>query len=198
VYNMQLSNPPAEELADVLVRSGNGAFAACSFVSGGMRPSHTLCPTHLTHTRAQARRQWKPPSSSRGRYLPPPSSPARALSGGAQYFFETGQPKRAHFIARQLSYHGNTLGTLSLAYHPVRRAPYAAILDDRAFHHVSPAYAARFLRAGESEEQYVERLRDELDAKFEELGGDTVIACACPARVRGVRLMRVRQLWRRR
>jgi hypothetical protein len=80
----------------------------------------------------------------------------------------------------------------------VRRAPYAAILDDRAFHHVSPAYAARFLRAGESEEQYVERLRDELDAKFEELGGDTVIACACPARVRGVRLMRVRQLWRRR
>lgn len=36
VYNMQLSNRPAEDLADVLVRSGNGAFELCFFVSGGM------------------------------------------------------------------------------------------------------------------------------------------------------------------
>jgi adenosylmethionine-8-amino-7-oxononanoate aminotransferase len=35
VYNMQLTNEPAEQLADMLVKSGNGAFAACSFVSGG-------------------------------------------------------------------------------------------------------------------------------------------------------------------
>ncbi|THH27692.1 hypothetical protein EUX98_g6496 [Antrodiella citrinella] len=35
VYNMQLSNQPAEELANYLVNSGNGAFALCGFVSGG-------------------------------------------------------------------------------------------------------------------------------------------------------------------
>jgi hypothetical protein len=33
---MQLTNGPAEELAELLVASGDGAFAACSFVCGGM------------------------------------------------------------------------------------------------------------------------------------------------------------------
>jgi E3 ubiquitin-protein ligase TRIP12 len=36
VYNMQLSNQPAEELAKVLIASSNGAFELCGFVSGGM------------------------------------------------------------------------------------------------------------------------------------------------------------------
>jgi adenosylmethionine-8-amino-7-oxononanoate aminotransferase len=76
-----------------------------------------------------------------------------------------------------MSYHGNTVSTLSLAYHPTRRAPYAAIMDSDHFHHVSPAYAARFKQDGETEEQYVERLKAELEAKFEELGGENVIAC---------------------
>jgi E3 ubiquitin-protein ligase TRIP12 len=94
-----------------------------------------------------------------------------------QYFQETGQPKRTNFIARQLSFHGNTVATLSLAYHPARRAPYAAILDNDHFHHVSPAYAKRFQRPDETEADYVERLRAELEAKFVELGPDTVIGC---------------------
>lgn len=92
-----------------------------------------------------------------------------------QYYVETGQPKRKNFIARQLSFHGNTLSTLSLAYHPARRAPYVDILDIEHFHHVSPAYAKRFQREDETEEQYVERLRQELENKFLELGPDTVI-----------------------
>ncbi|KAI6126478.1 PLP-dependent transferase [Pisolithus croceorrhizus] len=82
---------------------------------------------------------------------------------------------RRNFIARQLSFHGNTLSTLSLAFHPARRAPYADILDTDHFHHVSPAYAKRFQRQDETEEQYVERLRQELEDKFLELGPDTVI-----------------------
>lgn len=32
---MQLSNEPAEELANVLIESSNGAFDLCGFVSGG-------------------------------------------------------------------------------------------------------------------------------------------------------------------
>lgn len=58
-----------------------------------------------------------------------------------------------------------------------RRAPYEAILDHDNYHHVSPAYAARFKKADESEEQYVERLRQELEDKFLELGPDTVVGC---------------------
>jgi len=42
---------------------------------------------------------------------------------------------------------------------------------------VSPAYARRFQHPEETEEQYVERLRQELEDKFLELGPDTVIGC---------------------
>lgn len=35
VYNMQLSNEPAEELARILVESGKGAFELCGFFAGG-------------------------------------------------------------------------------------------------------------------------------------------------------------------
>ncbi|KAJ8081887.1 putative secondary metabolism biosynthetic enzyme [Marasmius tenuissimus] len=92
-----------------------------------------------------------------------------------QYYEEIGQPKRKNFISRKLSYHGNTVATLSLSYHPGRRAPYEAILNHDNFHHVSPAYAARFQNPDETEEQYVERLKKELEDKFIELGPDTVI-----------------------
>jgi E3 ubiquitin-protein ligase TRIP12 len=92
-----------------------------------------------------------------------------------QYFVEIGQPGRKNFIARKLSFHGNTLSTLSLAHHPTRRAPYADILDNEHFHHVSPAYAKRFQKPDEAEEQYIQRLRQELEDKFIELGPETVI-----------------------
>lgn len=36
VYNMQLSNEPAEELAEYLISTSNGAFDLCGFVSGGL------------------------------------------------------------------------------------------------------------------------------------------------------------------
>jgi hypothetical protein len=42
---------------------------------------------------------------------------------------------------------------------------------------VSPAYAKRFQKADETEEQYVERLRQELEDKIIELGPETVIGC---------------------
>jgi len=98
-----------------------------------------------------------------------------ALKLARQYVFETGQSQRTKFIGRQLSFHGNTLTTLSCGYHPIRRIPYADILDDKHFYHVSPAYAKRFQKHDETEEQYVERLRQELEDKFLELGPETVI-----------------------
>ena len=90
---------------------------------------------------------------------------------------EQEQPQRKNFISRNLSYHGNTVTTLSLSGHPARRKPYDEILQHENFHRVSPAYAKRFRYPEETEEQYVERLRQELEDKFLELGPDTVIGC---------------------
>lgn len=84
-----------------------------------------------------------------------------------QYWIECGKPERKNFIARKMSYHGNTLGALSLCDHPARCSIYMPLLNKSNFHHVSPAYYYRYAEAGESEEAYVQRLKDELDAKFQ-------------------------------
>ena len=97
-----------------------------------------------------------------------------------QYWYEQNQPQRKNFISRELSYHGNTVAALSLSGHPSRRAPYIEILQHDNYHKVSPAYAKRFQKANETEEQYVERLRQELEDKILELGPDTVIGCRSP------------------
>ena len=98
-----------------------------------------------------------------------------AIKMARQYFLEIGQPQRTKFIARRQSYHGNTLGALAAGGNAMRRAPYAPILSD-AFSHVSPCYAYRDRRDDESDEQYVARLAAELEAEFQRLGPDTVIA----------------------
>jgi adenosylmethionine-8-amino-7-oxononanoate aminotransferase len=97
-----------------------------------------------------------------------------ALKMARQYFLEIGQPQRTRFIARRQSYHGNTLGALAAGGNAMRRAPYAPLLSD-AFSHVSPCYAYRDRRDGESDEQYVARLAAELEAEFQRLGPQNVI-----------------------
>jgi adenosylmethionine-8-amino-7-oxononanoate aminotransferase len=98
-----------------------------------------------------------------------------ALKLARQYFVEIGQKQRTRFIARRQSYHGNTLGALAAGGNAMRRAPYAPLLSD-AFSHVSPCYAYRDRRDDESDEQYVARLAAELEAEFQRLGPDTVVA----------------------
>ena len=103
-----------------------------------------------------------------------------ALKIARQHFLETGQPRRTRFIARRQSYHGNTLGALAAGGNAMRRAPYEPILS-QAFSHVSPCYAYRDQRAGEDDAAYVARLAAELEAEFQRLSPDTVIAfCAEP------------------
>ncbi|KFC72736.1 Adenosylmethionine-8-amino-7-oxononanoate aminotransferase precursor [Bosea sp. LC85] len=97
-----------------------------------------------------------------------------ALKMARQYFVEIGQPQRRHFIARRQSYHGNTLGALAAGGNAWRRAQFQPILPKT--HHVSPCYAYRDLRPGETLEGYAARLADELEAKILELGAEEVIA----------------------
>jgi adenosylmethionine-8-amino-7-oxononanoate aminotransferase len=92
-----------------------------------------------------------------------------------QYFIERGEPKRAHFIARRQSYHGNTLGALAAGGNAWRRAPYAPLLSS-AFSHVTPAFAYHEKHDHESEAEFVARLAAELEAEFQRLGPDTVAA----------------------
>jgi adenosylmethionine-8-amino-7-oxononanoate aminotransferase len=101
-----------------------------------------------------------------------------AVKLARQYFLEIGQPSRFRVIARRQSYHGVTIGALSTGGHRARRAPYEPILS-QAFSRVSPCFAYHHQKSDESDEQYVRRLADELDAEFRRLGPDTVTAfCA--------------------
>jgi adenosylmethionine-8-amino-7-oxononanoate aminotransferase len=103
-----------------------------------------------------------------------------ALKLARQYFLEIGQPRRTRVIARRQSYHGTTLGALAAGGNAMRRAPYLPLLAD-GFSHVSPCFAYRFQGEGESDAQYVQRLADELEAEFQRLGPESVIAvCAEP------------------
>ena len=98
-----------------------------------------------------------------------------ALKLSRQHFLELGQPQRDRYIARRASYHGNTLGALGLGGNMARREPYAPILAE-CFSHVSPCFAYRGQGESESDADYVQRLADELDAEFQRVGADRVIA----------------------
>ncbi|RDW71336.1 PLP-dependent transferase-5 [Coleophoma cylindrospora] len=92
-----------------------------------------------------------------------------------QYFWESNkETKRVNFIARQSSYHGNTIGALGISGHAGRRAPYLPFLMDNV-EHISDCNPYRQRLVGESNEHFVERKAAELEAKFQELGPDTVI-----------------------
>jgi len=91
-----------------------------------------------------------------------------------QYFVEIGQPQRQFFIARRQSYHGNTLGALAIGGNAWRREAFLPLLI-RA-HHVAPCYAYRDQLHDESDQQYVQRLADELEQKILQLGTDKVAA----------------------
>ena len=97
-----------------------------------------------------------------------------ALKMARQYFVETGEPQRRHFIARRQSYHGNTLGALAVGGNAWRRAQFAPILIDVT--HVAPCYEYRDRLIGESAEAYGQRLVAELAEAIDRHGGENVIA----------------------
>jgi len=97
-----------------------------------------------------------------------------AMKMARQYFVEIGQSQRRHFIARRQSYHGNTLGALAAGGNAWRRAQFQPILPET--HHISPCYAYRDQKLGETPEMYAARLSDELEAAILKLGAEEVIA----------------------
>ena len=97
-----------------------------------------------------------------------------ALKMARQYFVESGESQRSKFIARRQSYHGNTLGALSVSGNQWRRKQFEPILID--VEHISPCYQYRDQKDGESELDYGLRVANELDEKIQEMGAENVIA----------------------
>ena len=102
-----------------------------------------------------------------------------ALKFARQYFVEIGEPERRVFVARRQSYHGNTLGALSVGGNEWRRREFAPLLIDVA--RVSPCFEYRERASDESQDAYTNRLIAELEATLEAIGPEKVIAfCAEP------------------
>jgi adenosylmethionine-8-amino-7-oxononanoate aminotransferase len=61
-----------------------------------------------------------------------------AIKLARQYFLETKQPARYRVVARKQSYHGSTLGAMSVSGNVGRRAPYAPMIPE--WGHVAPCF----------------------------------------------------------
>jgi len=55
-----------------------------------------------------------------------------------QYFLEVGQPQRYRILSRRQSYHGSTLGAMTLSGNVARRAPYTPLLQE--WGHIAPCF----------------------------------------------------------
>ncbi|KAJ5959219.1 Pyridoxal phosphate-dependent transferase major region subdomain 2 [Penicillium vulpinum] len=100
-----------------------------------------------------------------------------AVKMAIQYYTElpVPQPKRVNIIARNTSYHGNTLGSLAVGHHAARRRIYESLLTKNVSH-VPQCYPYRRMNPNETNDAYVERLAQELEDEFQRLGPDTVCA----------------------
>jgi adenosylmethionine-8-amino-7-oxononanoate aminotransferase len=93
------------------------------------------------------------------------------LKVALQFFDARGVKSKRHFIARERSYHGNTLGALSLSGMAERRRPFEGSLLDVSF--VSPANAYR-PPPGVSAPDLVGYLAKELESRIQSVGPEQV------------------------
>ena len=131
------------------------------------RPAEDLAEILLHDEPGGLTRAWFCSSGSEGNEA--------AIKLARQYFLEIGQPLRVRTIARRQSYHGTTLGALAAGGNMMRREKFEPILS-QTHSLVSPCFPYRFQNAGETDAQYLDRLAGELEAEFQRLGPDTVMA----------------------
>ena len=101
-----------------------------------------------------------------------------ALKLTRQYHIENSANgrQRTHFISRQQSYHGTTLGALGASGHVARRALYEPMLSTNSSR-VSPCFRYRGRESVvETDASYAQRLEEELEAEFQRVGPGNVAA----------------------
>ncbi|MBT7505022.1 MAG: aspartate aminotransferase family protein, partial [Rhodospirillales bacterium] len=97
-----------------------------------------------------------------------------ALLMARQYYVERGENQRSHYIAREQSYHGNTLAALSIGSNHYRRSAMEPLLMPVS--HIDPCYAYRHKGDDETEEEYGQRVANELETELLRVGPEKVCA----------------------
>lgn len=97
-----------------------------------------------------------------------------ALKLAWQYWRALGKTDKTAIISRKFSYHGNTLGALSVSGNVERREVYESVLHD--WPRISPCYAYRHQKADESLHEYGLRVAAELESEIQRLGSGNVAA----------------------
>ena len=97
-----------------------------------------------------------------------------AIKLARQYWLSQGKADKHIVISRNQSYHGNTVGALSLSGNPGRREIYAPILHD--WPKIDPCYAFRYQNEGESAQDYGVRVAHSLEKAIAEQGADNIAA----------------------
>ncbi|KAI1345018.1 pyridoxal phosphate-dependent transferase [Xylariaceae sp. FL0016] len=143
--------------------------AYCSTIFYTTQASEQLCQMLVESTRGKMKRAYIVSSGS--------EAMEAAMKLARQYFLEKtpAEPQRTRFIAREHSYHGTTLGSLSMGGHVIRRDKFEPMLLD-CVSRVSRCFEFRDKPSEETNEQYVTRLAAELDCEFQRVGPGTVCA----------------------
>ena len=97
-----------------------------------------------------------------------------ALKLARKYWVARGHNDKHLIISRKQSYHGNTLGALSMSGNPGRNAVYSPMLHD--WPKIEPCYAYRHQLANESDQEYGLRCAAELEAAIQSHGADHIAA----------------------
>lgn len=98
-----------------------------------------------------------------------------ALKLAHEYFVWKGEPGRISFVAREDSYHGITIGSLSVSGHRARRANFEDILLPN-IHRIPACNSYRQQRDGESDSAFVARKAAELEEVFQAAPPNSIAA----------------------
>lgn len=97
-----------------------------------------------------------------------------AIKLARQYWLSQGKNDKHIIISRNQSYHGNTVGALSLSGNPGRQEIFAPILHD--WPKIDPCYAYRHQRDGEAAVDYGVRSAHSLEKAISDHGADNIAA----------------------
>ncbi|PWI64982.1 hypothetical protein PCL_08341 [Purpureocillium lilacinum] len=99
-----------------------------------------------------------------------------AMKLAIQYHIGNGQPQRQHFVSRKISYHGNTIGAMSISSNIARKGPNGTSLQLSNVSFVELPCAYRGKRDKETTAEFTTRLVEDLNTEFQRVGPDKVAA----------------------
>jgi adenosylmethionine-8-amino-7-oxononanoate aminotransferase len=159
-----LGHGDADVIAAVQKQVADLAFAHTGFLTS--EPAEALADLLIQHAPGNLDRVYFVSGGS--------EATEAAIKLARQYFVETDRPERRHLIARQQSYHGNTLGALSAGGNELRKRQFAPLLVEVS--HIAPCYEYVLRAENETAAEYGLRAAQELEDEILRLGPDTVMA----------------------